>query len=509
MSADNPLKYDKSLELSSAGKTSTPDANGTVIQYQASHTCQQFHEDPSFIRGIMGPIGSGKSVACTMELFRLACDQAPHKGVRYSRCAVIRNTYGELKTTTIKTFQQWIPESICPITWSSPIKAVLGVPHPSGDGTRVACEFLFVSMDRPRDVRKVLSLELTFAWLNEARELGRETLDAVQSRLGRYPGMNLGGYTRKSLIMDTNPPDTAHWWYKLAELERPENWAFFKQPGGLIYDIEAGGYRANPNAENIRNLGGQWAYYMDQVAGKIPDWIKVYLLGDYGSIFTGRPVYEHYWKHDYHVSDKKLEIIRGLPLILGWDFGLTPACLIGQLTPGGQLRVLRELFVQGAGVKQFAGDHVKPLLMNDFMGMKIHSVGDPAGTAGSQHDSEISCMSQLASMGIPTVPASTNAFGERRQSTINFLAKNVGGEPGMIVDPSCQMFIDGMDGGYQFNRIEVGGEERYKDTPNKNRFSHIADAGQYLCLGCESGFGMFDNQEPLQAQVNINAAYAG
>ena len=43
--------------------------------------------------------------------------------------------------------------------------------------------------------------------------------------------------------MDTNPPDTDHWWYKLREENCPTEFKFFRQPAG---DSEG--------AENLDNL---------------------------------------------------------------------------------------------------------------------------------------------------------------------------------------------------------------------------------------------------------------
>ena len=43
-------------------------------------------KDESFFRGIRGPVGSGKSVGCCVEVFRRALEQKPNEdGVRKSR----------------------------------------------------------------------------------------------------------------------------------------------------------------------------------------------------------------------------------------------------------------------------------------------------------------------------------------------------------------------------------------------------------------------------------------
>jgi hypothetical protein len=70
--------------------------------YVNAPTLYNFHLSDAFVRGAMGPIGSGKSVACVMEIMRRAgLQRVGPTGKRRSRWAVIRNTYGELRDTTL------------------------------------------------------------------------------------------------------------------------------------------------------------------------------------------------------------------------------------------------------------------------------------------------------------------------------------------------------------------------------------------------------------------------
>ena len=77
------------------------------INYVAEFTASKFHRSTAFVRGLFGPIGTGKSVACCMEIIRRAREQEPYEGVRKTRWAAIRNSYPELKSTTIKTWEEW------------------------------------------------------------------------------------------------------------------------------------------------------------------------------------------------------------------------------------------------------------------------------------------------------------------------------------------------------------------------------------------------------------------
>src|SRR3982750_1352880 len=129
------------------------------ITYNATKTASQFHLSDSFVRLLFGPVRCGKTVASCMEIFRRASQQEPSEdGIRYSRWAIFRNTYPELKMTTIKTWVDWFPENIFgKIKWDSPINQIIRV----GD---IRLEIFFVSIDRAEDISKLLSLELTGAY---------------------------------------------------------------------------------------------------------------------------------------------------------------------------------------------------------------------------------------------------------------------------------------------------------------------------------------------------------
>jgi hypothetical protein len=455
------------------------------ITYKAEPTLARFHQSEASVRGVMGPIGSGKSVACCVEILSRAMRQAPDKyGVRRTRWAVIRQTYPELKSTTINTWKEWVPEQVCPITYGAPIDGRMATPLP--DGTRMDMQVYFLALDKPRDVKKLLSLELTGAWINEAREIDKTIAQAALSRTGRYPSKrDCDEITWTGLIMDTNPPDDDHWWYRLAEDVKPDGWQFFKQPGALVQVLNDNGkiigYEANPGAENVQNQPLGYQYWLRLTEGADPEWIAVHCCGRYGTVFDGKPVFGGVYNDAVHVSPTPLGLFRGRPIFLGWDFGLTPSCIVGQLAPDGQLRILREMVCQRGGVKQFATDVVKPTLAALFPNVPLVSGGDPAGNQASQAD-ELTCLGQLEMLGIPTRAAPTNDFLPRRQAVIDRLTRMVDGKPAFLLDPSCKMLRRGFLGGYRFERVQVSGEERYRDVPSKNKFSHPHDALQYLVM---------------------------
>ena len=92
----------------------------------------------------------------------------------------------------------------------------------------------------PDGEAKLKGLEISAAWLNEAREIPWPIVAFVLGRVGRYPAKRDGGASWSGVIMDTNPPDTDHWLYQRFEEERPAGWRLFKQPGGLVWTARLG-----------------------------------------------------------------------------------------------------------------------------------------------------------------------------------------------------------------------------------------------------------------------------
>ncbi|MEW5773338.1 MAG: hypothetical protein AB1916_07410 [Thermodesulfobacteriota bacterium] len=444
------------------------------VEYTALPTLARFHASDAFVRGVMGPVGSGKSTAMCMELMRRAREQAPGPdGVRRTRFAVIRNTVRELRDTALRTWLDWFPPDLF-----GPFLKTEMIHRVRQDG--VECDVLFRALDSPADVKKLLSLELTGAWVNEARELPKAVVDALADRVGRFPSRREGGATWAGLILDTNPPDTDHWWYRLAEIERPRGWEFLRQPGGLLES--KGTFAPNPAAENLANLPP--GYYARAASGRSPDHVRVYHCAQYGFTCDGRPVFPEY-ADAVHCAPEPLEPVGGVPLVVGLDFGLTPAALVAQRAPNGRWLWLDELVAEDMGVARF-GRLLLDLLHGRYSGFSVDVWGDPAGAARSQTD-ERTAFQVLHALGVDARPAPSNDFTLRREAIAAPLSRLVDGKPGLLVSPRCATARRGLAGGYSLRRLALAGTERFADKPDKNRFSHVLDAAGYALLGAGEG----------------------
>jgi hypothetical protein len=428
--------------------------------YKDVPTIAKFAEDNTFIRGLMGPFGSGKSSGCVMEIIRRGHLQTKSTSdkIRHTRWAVIRNTYRQLHDTTIKTFHDWLPPKFFGRWRETDHDYIIDGFH------GVEIEVMFRALDRPDQVANLLSLELTGAWINEAREVPKAIFEALQGRINRFPAVKDGGCAWAGIIMDTNPPDTDHWWYRLFEETKPENMKLFRQPSGLSEEAE--------NLTHLQKIGDK-SYYENLAIGKEADFVRVYVHGDYGYVQEGKPIYPEY--NDL-THCQEFEALPSLPIYRGWDFGLTPACVLTQLDAFGKWLILDELVSEDMGIDRFS-DKVLQHAQLFYPNMKFIDYGDPAGSQRAQTD-EKTCFQILYSKNIPIEPAEQE-LTLRIESVKKPLATMVNGKPGLLIHPRCKVLRKGFQGGYQYRRLHTS-LERYTETPDKNMYSHPHDALQYI-----------------------------
>ena len=503
------------LHLPGDGKepgTANPAAG--VHWYAPGPVSKAYMMDNSLVVGIRGPFRSAKSVTSVMKLVKNAQQQRRSPdGWKYRRTAIIRNTYPELRTTTMPTFFQWIPKHRGNWRESGPPRL-----HIIDAKSRLNWEIWFVALDRPDDVAKLLSMELSDAYVNEARQVPKAIIDALTGRVGQYPAQWQGGCDNPQLIMDTNPPDTDHWWYVMAEKDTStdKNRGMLesvmaaeeklRSQGVLKEDQKLFSFHTQPSgrsqdAENLKNL--RPGYYDILAAGKDQEFIKVYVDGEYGFVMDGKAVYPEY-KDSTHSRD--FNIIGGIGFRLGFDFGLTPACSISQRMGNGRWLVQDEFVAERLGITTFSLDLAKKLT-EKYPGVRVvSSRGDPSGDAVTPEES--TCFKILRANGFPFAePAPTQDPTRRREGVKYLLRTMVDGEPAILFNRTrVPVLRKGMAGGFHFRRLQIAGEARYRDVPEKNQYSHICEALEYDVVS--GGEDRHVTTSPQQRHAQTQQRYA-
>lgn len=444
------------------------------LNYKAPPTISAFMQSNARRRAVMGPFGSGKSSGAVVEVVRRAMMQEPGTdGYRRSRWAIVRNTMPQLRDTTMKTWFEWFPNGSIG-TWKETGKTYTIT---MGD---VRAEVMFRALDDADDVKNLLSLELTGAWINEAREIVRDIVEALDGRIDRYPSRRDGkGPSWAGIWADTNPPEEDSYWWTVFEGLDPEGspvrdngWEAWKQPSGL-----------SAEAENTEHLAPN--YYQNLAKGKSKEFVEMYVHGNYGSSKAGKPVHPLF-KPEHHVAKTFLKPDPDTLLVISADFGMTPAFVLKQQDTFGRVLTFREIVCENMGLKRAIQLKLKPLLKStDFVDCRnIYVTGDPAGTRRSDAD-ETTCRKIFNQAGFPRVDfAPTNNPVARVGATDTFLGLMTEEGPAYLIDPRCAYLKRGLKGGYHYplNRKGIVG-----DAPEKNIFSHVCEANQYADMYFESG----------------------
>lgn len=202
--------------------------------------------------------------------------------------------------------------------------------------------------------------------------------------------------------------------------------------------------------------------------------------------YVGKPVYTDFNKA-VHIARKKIDPVMGLPLLRGWDFGLTPACVICQYVEG-QLRVIREFTEENMGIEKFSALVVAELkiLYPHWSSQKdnYRDYIDPAGFSRKDTD-ERTCAQYLVAHGMAPLPGPVH-WEPRRSAVEHFLTKqNKEGPCFIISGEDAPVTLRGFEGGYRYpeSAFEI---EQNKIRPLKDEHSHPQDGLQYVAAAMKA-----------------------
>lgn len=455
-----------------------------IIDYDAPPTVGRFMSSQAFTRFIIGPVGSGKTTGCIFELLRRAVEQVPGPdGLRRTRFAILRQTLAQLKMTVLKDILTWLR----PISDYRVSESCVYISF--GD---VRSEWFLLPMEDPDDQKRLLSSQLTGAWLSECIEMDVNLVPAIAGRCGRYPAANEGGCTWFGIIGDTNAPTEGSEWHRLFEDDRPPDWDVFKQPSGLSPEAENLEWLLQtpdtlklPIDDQTRRRQGR-TYYERLARQHNGDWVRRYVHAEYGEDPSGTAVFRGSFKRSFHVVDH-LEPVLGYPLIIGQDFGRSPCSIICQQDHLGRLLILDEVVAEDIGLEPHVLQSLKPKLFSErYAGYSFAAVGDPAGVAKNNHYEETS-FDLLRRLGIPAFPAPTNNIDPRIQAVETLLLQQRDGGPALVIDGErCPTVVRALNGAYRYGKTKLG---QTKPVPDKTHpWSDISDALQYAALSMNSGY---------------------
>ncbi|MCZ4073552.1 hypothetical protein [Agrobacterium sp. LMR679] len=463
---------------------------------------------------IMGPAGSGKTVASCIKGPLLAASYMPvcRDGRVRVKLICVRDTYRDFARTALASWHEMFPVGH---PWQRPDKGYEG-----GQDRPVRHHLVWEAWRGPDKViveftletgaiadsnvmQFVKGYEVSMAWGNEVDMMSPEVPGALFMRTGRYPpvkdiapseldrvsrdgreAMRRMGMTVDDTEItlprmfwgDMNPPDVDHPLLKEVGWEDPDKknpaYNFFRQPGGL-----------DDGAEN--RVGRPRSAYEMDLRAMSENLSRRMVHGLPGYAQDGKPVYPEY-NEKIHKADQPLAPTPGRGITIGIDGGGSPSATIGQPQANGQERLLAELVTEpGTGPTRFSLMLLE-LLMSQFSGLPIIGIyGDPAIFYGGDKETDEMnfAMTVQKTLRFPILPAPSNEPGVRQDAVRMGLTTMIDGRvPGYLVDPRCKMILGGFAAHYKLTKqATIGGTDKLAVV--KNAYSHPHDAEQYRRLG--------------------------
>ncbi len=502
----------------------------------------KFLHSRAFLAGIMGPVGSGKTITCCQKALIASAKQKGKKdanGVtwRKARGVVVRDTYPNIDQNILPSWFRVVPRNIGKFTGDAPrkhrIQMVLRQEH--GRATEMLdlqVEFRAIGDQAVEEALR--GLEVNWAWINEMDTLPEGVYGYLSGRVGRFSDLDPSLIVDPQIFGDFNAPDIDNYCYNLfvdkkidpdvekafsAELDGQPLIEFFPQPGAR-----------EPGAENLHNLPK--GYYARQIAlNPSKNYIDRMIDNKFAPLRHGQPVYPEF-NYQLHVAPEPLAYDPLRKLVVGIDAGLTPAAVFTQRSSLGQLRVLNEVVVFptgeemlggvgptrfGKALKAFIQEHYPEALVRDPMDNEARIVFrcDPAakdGTDKSGH--ELSWLEIVqAQLGHRIRTAPTNRLHVRLEAVRKPMVTLLdGGQPGFMLSPTCPILRKGFISGYHYQKVAVGdGTGRFGVEPNKNMFSHSQDGLQYAAMDDGSAVAEILGRDPKRRgrapKVDVGSDY--
>lgn len=470
------------------------------IVYSAPKTIAAMMNSTAFVRIIMGPVGSGKTTGIIFEMLKRCKMQRPGPdGLRRTRWAIVRQTLSQLKMTVLLDVLYWL-RGIVTYKVSEQLITV-----------RVAdivSEWYMIPMEDPEDQKRLLSMQLTGAWMSEGIELNPDLTSAIAGRCGRYPSALEGGCSWFGILVDTNAPVEGSDWWKLFEESMPLDWALFRQPGGLTPLAENLDWLTQtpdtlklPQGHPERIAQGR-RYYERLAANPNKDWVRRYVEAEYGEDPGGTAVFRESFRRSFHVhpiTKDDFEVINGYPILIGQDFGRHPCSLLCQPDHLGRLLVHEEVIAEDIGLETHVLKSLKPRLYQErYLGRMMAAVGDPTGTARGNIQEE-SCFDAMQRLGIPAFPSTTNDIDARIRAVEMLLHQQRNGGPALLINERrCPMLVRAMNGAYRYSKTKTGST---KPVPDKSHpWSDLVDDLQYVALVLNAGIVAYITKRILRAR---------
>lgn len=423
------------------------------IIFPATLNQAKFIESPAYLNFFMGPRGEGKT---TTGLFAALSHALEHSVDTWPiRWCIVRDTWENLKRTTLDSMRKCVKKyrlAAEGIDNLEPKVVRIGMKTTTGS-FKPLIELHFFGLDSPADANALQGFEGAGAWVEEPAPAADLATGVPEECLLSVTSLRQEN-VRPRVQVTMNPPDHSHWTMKYRD--DPDLLDNLKRQGVTVgwFEIPPG---ENPGiTKEYRDTNRAILESMGRM-----DLVARLVEGKVGYIQLGEAVTPEF--STFHIARGGLPILRKVPILRGWDFGLNPTTVWMQITPLGRIHILHSIRSEHVGCEQHIRDAVRP--WQTHLGINGHDyedIGDPTGENPEARDSNVSAVTAIEEMLTkePGTPASFEPgpipIYDRVQPIRAVLQRMMTGTPMVQVDPGALDMIRALSGGWHRKKHPSG-----------------------------------------------------
>lgn len=350
-----------------------------------------------------------------------------------SKHVIIRKTFNSVKRsvwmdTLPKVIRMCFPEIEDQVRWDK-TNFILNLPNES--------QIYLTGLDDSKGAEKILGLEFSTEYFNEASELDYSTIQIAISRLAEKNNL------KKRVWFDFNPPSKRHFSY----------WLFIKKQNPIdnepLKNPDDYGYILMNPTDNLENIDEDYIKILEAMPEKDKN---RFLMGLFSDDDDGAAYYA--FDRETHVQETKQ--MAGA-MYIGMDFNVNPMTAVILQYVNNQFHIHDEIYLENSDTYKMCDSLIK----KGISGLVIpDSTGKNRKTSGKS-DHEI-----LKENGFK-IPSVQNPFVTDRVNNVNrLLTANR-----IIINPKCKKLIGDLE--------KVSWKDNKLDQKTDSMLTHISDALGY------------------------------
>ncbi len=433
------------------------------LKIELSPTQDSFVFSDAIVNLLYSSKGEGKTYANIVAMMQHA-----KRCGKNIRCAIVRDTHENIKTSTARSIMDALPLDL--YRFKNDYKHLVINSSPK-------VEVDLFGIDDAAALSKLMGPEYALIWLEEPAPiaeavnagLSEDVFNAALAACARQKN------TIPRLQISMNPGEENHWTYKRFFLDTE-----LSQDGLHLVDsnyplITFRIFRI-PKGEND-NLS-DFARQATAVAyGKDSSGSERFVEGQFAKIYKGSKVTPDYNKNGQHLSLDRLIPARGLVGFRGWDGWFNPSAVIGQITNTGRLVFLDTCRLEGGDVRTLIENQVKPLLESPRWKDKCSAwrdCGDTSMQTPDQSNIQMSASRVIEEAFETQFEGGPPKWTHMKRGIIRALNHSINGMPAIVINPNNRILHSALAGGWYYKTDNSGNV--VNDIPVKNEDSHVGDA---------------------------------